>query len=408
MADPTFALEMNLSADLLGYFQIGVGQIGVDKIGGAYAVGQWTSLQTRLQAFTAQRGQEDELSGLSPGTMTAVLDDDDSALDPSNSGSVYYPNVKLARQARLLATYNGLTYGLGTGFVDEYAATPLPLGADVTVRATDLFARLARRNLKGVSFAQARVDQRLNALLDLIQWPAQQRAIDTSTLTVPAVSFTSDTYALTHIASLALADASTFYVRGDGYVAYLFRHRHLTSSSIGTFGAGGTLVNSVASAFNDQGLYTQVRVKRTSGTEQVANDVSQAVYDVRSYSLSQDAADQLPTDTDANAWANWVLAMRTSPVQHVTSIVLDPAVAPDTLWPLVLGSDIGQRVTVTHNVPGTKGVTGQDYEITSVNHSWNPLSSPQYLCTWGLKLAQVSSGWMIIGTGEIGVSKLAY
>ncbi len=406
---PFFSFEMDLSAALLGYFQIGVDAIGLGEIGGPYGVGAWTTLQARLMAFSCERGQEDELAGLNAGTLTAVLDDDDGAMDPDNSLSAYYPNVKLGRQCRIIAEYNGVQYGLSSGFADEYSSDPLTLGANVQVRASDLFSRLSRRNLNGQAFPSQTASQRVTAILDLIQYPAGRRNIEASTLTVPPVTFTTDTFALGHIADVALADASTFFIDGAGNAVYQFRHSRLTSTSVGSFGAGGTQVRSVSLEYNDRGLLNQVTAARTGGVAQTANDTnSQVQYDIRSYVLAQNVADLFPSDTWAGAWADWIIMLRSTPVQHVTEIVIDPTVKPDILWPLAFQAEVGDRLTISHNVPGTKGVTGRDYNIIHVRHEWSPESDPEYLCTVGLAVAQPSSAWMVIGSGQVGVGQVAY
>jgi hypothetical protein len=406
---PVYSTEMNLSANMLGYFRIGVGKIGVDKIGGAYGVGQWTVLQTRMQSFTSERGRQDELSGVSAGSLSVLVTDDDGALDPDNTASPYYPNVDIARQVRVLATWAGVTYGLGYGFVDSLPVTLQAVGADVSLGAHDLFARLNRRNLKGQTFPQQSVGARITAILDLIQWPPQQRAIDATTLTVPAVTFANDTMALAHIGDLARAEFGTFVVAGDGTVKYLARVRRITGSSRGTFGAGGLPIRRISPVYDDNGCYNDIHVKRSAGVEQIATDAaSQQEYDVRSYSLSGSAADQLPTDTDANAWANWVLGFRSEPVQRIASIEIDPEADPTNLWPQVLGAEVGDRITITHDAPGTKGLVAQDYMIESVRHAWSPLNNPEHVCTWGLSKAQPVGTYMVIGVGKIGVGKLAY
>jgi hypothetical protein len=407
MALPVYSAEMNFSASMAGYFRIGTDVLGTGQIGGGYGVHDFTSVQARLMAVQTARGRQDELSGIAAGTTQVSLDDDDGALDPDNAASPYYPNVKPMRQVRVTATWAGVDYGLGYGFVGTYGAAPLALGANVTLQATDLFKRLDRYKAV-VSFPQQTVGARIGALLDAIQWPAAQRQIDATTLTVPAITLDLTTSFLQHIDALVKAERGDFFIAGNGDAVYHARTRRLTSLSIGTFGAGGYPVTTVQAAYDDSGIYNEIHVKRTAGTDQVAADTaSQQLYDTIPYVLDQTAADQLPSDTDASALAAWILSQRKDPIQRIKAIVLDPT-ANDALWPLVLGAEIGQRLTLTHDVPGTKGLIAQDYAIESVAHTWNPTASPEHTCTLGLSLAPVAGAYMVIGTGAVGTGQLAY
>jgi hypothetical protein len=419
---------MNLTADLLGYFRIGVSLIGIGRIGGAYGVGQWTSVQARLQSFTSSHGRQDELSGVAAGGLQLLLDNDDSAFDPDNTASPYYPNVKIMRQARITASFppdaiKPMVYGLGYGFVEEYAARPLPLGADVLISATDLFKRLDSVRVN-VTFPAQQADARINAVLDLISWPAGQRQIDTTTLSVPAITlnFQSRTDSLLqHLDGLVKAERGIFYIDGYGNAVYransssLTNHSRLTKASRGTFGAGGLPVRSVISAFNDRGLYNDIHVKRSGGVDQQAQDAtSQNTYDVRTYVLPTVAAENLPSDTMANSLANWILGQFKDPVQRVRAIELD-GTADDNLWPHILGAEIGDRITLTHDLPGTKGIVAQDYFIESIRHTWSVTGNPEHLCVWGVTKAQPLNAYMIIDgvgllsvAGIIGTSKLGY
>jgi hypothetical protein len=366
-------------------------------------------LQTRFQAFSSTRGRGDAWSGVTPGELSVTLDDDDGAFDPENASSPFYPNVKLTRKLAVTATYNGVTYGLGCGYTDSYQATPLPVGADVTIHATDLFKRLQNRGVTA-NFPAQTVGARVNALLDLLQWPASARLIDPGRLTVPAQAL-ANVNPLTHLDDLLKAEQGLFWIDGLGHAVYRDRWYRQINTSRGVFGVGGLPIKAIHPDWSDANLWNQIVVQRTGGLARTANDAaSQADNDVRTYTLQASAADLLPDDAEAARLAGYILSEAAVPTHRITAIDLDPeADASGALWPHVLGAEIGDRITITHSLPGTKGVTAEDYFIEQIKHDLK-FAEGNHTCTWQLSRAPAGA-WLIVGDatrGKVGTGVVGY
>jgi hypothetical protein len=240
IAPPSYRAEAVFSSSLLGYFTIGAGVVGTDRIGGEFSDAGWVNLQDYLMGFEAARGREDELSGISPGTMQLDLDDRASIFDPENASGPYYPNVLPLRRWRVVATYNGVDYPLGYGFATDYAATPQVLEATVGVRCVDLFTRMGRKR-RDITYPAQRLDQRIGAMLDEMQWSTSAlRALDVSLTSLPSEVIGKGTTMLGHLDDVLKTDLGVFFVAGTGVVTYHSRRRRLGRTSRGTFGAGGT------------------------------------------------------------------------------------------------------------------------------------------------------------------------
>uniref|UniRef100_UPI003F491333 hypothetical protein n=1 Tax=Pseudonocardia sp. CA-138482 TaxID=3240023 RepID=UPI003F491333 len=80
----------------------------------------WTDVTTRVMQLSYRRGRDYELARTEAGESNMQVRNDDGALDPSNSGSPYYPNVKVFTPYRMLATWNGVTYPVITGYVERW------------------------------------------------------------------------------------------------------------------------------------------------------------------------------------------------------------------------------------------------------------------------------------------------
>lgn len=410
IAAPTYRVEAGFTTTLAGAFIVGVSLIGVDVLGGVYDVADWTDVSSRVLGFSMARGREDELSGIAAGSGQIQALDTDGALDPENTSSPYYPDVKLMRGWRVVATYNSVDYGLHRGFATEYAAQPFAIDATVTVALTDLFTRLGRARTPADYPAQT-LNARIRAFLLAIDWPVLLMDLDESTTTLPAATIGTSVTMLQHVADVLVVDRGDFWIDGDGIAVYRNRYHRYRQASRGVFGFGGIPIVGIVPSFNDAGLFNDVRVKRTAGTEQIASDLdSQAAYDVRTYSLSGGGADYLASDTDALSLATWILGKKSEPLQRVSSIDLVPELSPDVIWPHVLGAELGDRITISHDRPGTAGITSQDYFIERIEHSWSYRSGQR--TTWGLSRAPDDMDeYLIIGSstlGLIGTGKVAY
>jgi hypothetical protein len=68
----------------------------------------WTDLSARVMELHTRRGRQNILEKVEAGTCTVVLDNYDRALDPTNTSSVYSPNVLPMRKMRLRVGENGV------------------------------------------------------------------------------------------------------------------------------------------------------------------------------------------------------------------------------------------------------------------------------------------------------------
>src|SRR6266508_1738173 len=100
----------------------------------------WTDVSSRLISVSAVTGRQSELDDWQATSAEVVLDNSDRALDPLNTGSAYYPNVKPRRRIRLQAV-SGSTFHVFTGFTDGYIQSYRPpRQATVRISVSDLTA----------------------------------------------------------------------------------------------------------------------------------------------------------------------------------------------------------------------------------------------------------------------------
>lgn len=113
------------------------------------AISYGTDLSTYVRSFTANFGAPYELGTAAAGTNEMELYNDDGRFDPTNAASPYWPNVLDYTPMQQTATWDGVTYGVFTGFVERW-----PLEWDDVLTGVskavgvDTWAALARVELK--------------------------------------------------------------------------------------------------------------------------------------------------------------------------------------------------------------------------------------------------------------------
>ena len=129
---------------------------------------------------------------------------------------------------------------------------------------------------------------------------------------------------------------------------------------------GGVTLN-----FDRSELFNDVPVTRRNGVQQEAvNAASVTEFTNRTMPGLSDL--MMATDADALYCAEWILADTAYPQLRVGDLILDPTLN-DALWPLVLGLEIGNVVTVTkHNVPGGGTAPSLVCRLEGIEHQVDP------------------------------------
>jgi hypothetical protein len=196
-----------------------------------------------------------------------------------------------------------------------------------------------------------------------------QASIDTGQSVMGISDLAAKTTLLDACQAVALSENGNFWVDGDGVLQFAARtRRYLATSSTATLGenqAGGEYPyeTDVAFDYDPTLVYNDVQVTQSGGiVATVPDTASQAQYGPRSY---QRTINVLSSSETIDA-ANWILFTHKNPQQRISTLVLKPSANP-ALWPMALGAECGQRVTVKRRT--TAGYTmSADYFIEQVSH----------------------------------------
>jgi hypothetical protein len=358
----------------------------------------WTDVTAyATTAFTTKRGVsrlDGPLLRYEAGTGSAVLNNSDRRFDPTNLSGPYVAagatQVTPMRAVRFRATWAGTTYDVLRGFADSWPITyQAPSYSETTLNYTDAFKVLASYDRTASAPVGAGEDSgaRVTRVLNSVGWPATDRAVAVGNTTLQATTLSGT--ALAELQLVADTEIGDLYVDGAGRV--VFRNRQAlisdarSSTSQATFGDGGGAelpYTDVTPDYDDTQLANLVQAARVGGAVQTVQDTtSAAVYLTHTGPNRSDLLMQ--TDAAALSWAQYVLYQSTNPEYRFSQIVVNPLRSPATLYPQVLGREIGDRITLIRRPPGGGTIT-RDVFIRGIEHAVTPAT---WLTTWTLQSA---------------------
>jgi hypothetical protein len=335
-----------------------------------------TNFVTQCYIRRAFNRSSDSFTG---GTARIVFVDETGEFNPANTGSSLYGKIKPMRKIRFTAEYLGVTYNLGSFYVQEWNYQS-PTGFDpayVTLACVDGFQLLNLTTITSVSGGTAgqTTAQRISSLLDAGEWPGGMRDISTTATTTVQVDDGSSRSLLSACQVVEGTDLGAFYMDERGYATFLSRNDIIIASgdTATVFsdvpGSGDVTYQAVEFDISDYQMINKVTVTRTGGVGQTASDTA-SINDYFQHSRVRGGIMQ--TDANALNQAQMIIASRKEQGVNIqlNSLTVD-AFGEDDPDRVVaaLSLDMFDPIEVTQTLPAGNVVTdsviaGLTYQIT--------------------------------------------
>jgi hypothetical protein len=215
--------------------------------------------------------------------------------------------------------------------------------------------------------------ERLERVLDAVEYPAAGRDLDTGTSTLQPAELNGMS-ALEHAQKVAESDFGVLFMTADGKVRFIGRAGLFNRPQQATFGDGGGAelgYRSLRPEYTDQLIRNDVAVSRLDGVAQRVEDAASiAEYLRHSYVI-----DGLFHDDDdlSKSAAEFIVAEYKEPQRRISNLIVTPRGDPDNLYPQVLGLELQDQITVIDRPPGGGDPNEQDSAIEGIAHTVTPM-----------------------------------
>lgn len=401
MADPTVLIEVEAPSTINAttYLVVGAGStIGTSQVASDIV---WDDRVTDARELSISRGST--TSGMvwtaDAGTATVLFDNRDRTYDQTSN-----TDVRPGRAIRVRVTWNGTTYTLFRGTVDQWSQDYPGFARDATTTAacSDGTGLLANVALKARTPAE-KTGQRIDRLADAAEWPTGRRNIDTGITDMPAGPATSSAWDAMTVA--AVTEFGELYVEGDGDLRFRDRDTLWTSSrtrtSQATFGDGvGELKFTALEP--DQVETSDVRNRISIRWNEQNGEVTKSdTASIGDWGVHEDSLEvSMVVENDAERYATFLLSQYADPQFSFGSITIVPKGDPSNLWPQALGRELGDRITIKLTPPGGGARIERELFIRSIEHSVRP--GLDWTTTFGLQDVGSWPDVFVIGTHNVG------
>jgi hypothetical protein len=368
----------------------------------------WESLTSRLREVHTRSYRQTELDEFETGSLTAVLDNRDRALEPFATAG-HRPRKRVRLQAR----HDGVTHDRFGGFARSLKAVWREPDATLHLACADYGLILNRAQVTISGYPRELVHTRIGRVLDAISIPAGDRSLDTSdvyceAIPTPAANEEPQTVgALQHCQDAAKSDGGyLFYSLSGDIVFHNRRHRIDTyGAAAATFGPDVAQIpyqRDFEGEVNDATLWNRFTVITANGDrEEVTDSVAAADYwDSR----KDDFQSLLAKPGEAAALASIV------PWRYRDPGYRFPALKPmsgnqrltDAMMTILLAADVGTRFAIDIEPPGGGSPIAKEVHLEGITE--DIVIGQPYGLQFDVSPADPSITEWLLGTSTLGTN----
>jgi hypothetical protein len=343
------------------------------------------------------------------------LDNGDRRFEPTNLAGPYVAagisQVKPMRIVSFAAKWAGVSYQLWYGFSDRWPCDyDAPGKAVTTLQATGIFKALAvdpRAPVSAVG-ASERTGTRIGRILDSIGWASTARILATGQTSVQATPLEGNP--LEEAQKVSDTEIGHLFEGEAGHIIFQDRYAMMTDPRATDpqviWQTSTSTPHSELASDHEDVIANRARITRIGGTEQTAEDTD-SIADFLPHT-HEDSDLWMETDGAAAGYASMIVALGKEPRFRFISVVVDPELNPDVLWPIVLGAKIGDRHRIIAAPPGGGTPITQDVFVRGIQHAFEQPTRWAATFTY-----QAAEAWNFLTVdhvilGRVGYNKAAF
>jgi len=324
----------------------------------------------KVKSIATRRGKNRQLDEFDPGLANVVFDNNDRTFDPEYAASPYFGQVIPKRAIRISSGGNRVF----SGVVDDWGLDYSPSGnSEASAASSDAFTLFNTQTLPAGTAVAQKTGQRINAILNLpdVNWPQQDRSIETGTTDLGADVFAEDTNVLEYMRRVTRSEPGNLFINKLGQITFTDRLPDSKGKVIG-FADDFTGINyqGMKVVYGSELLYNEIVL----GSEFAGNITAIDPTSIEEYGvLNLTQNDLLIADSDYLEKLAGYLAIKYSQPEYrfeSIEVVLDDL--SNSEQQEVLGLEIGDFVTVKFTPNGIPPAIRKVAEVIRIDHDITP------------------------------------
>lgn len=325
----------------------------------------------KVRSVAVTRGKNRDTDSFDPGFVNVVFDNNDRTFDPTFSGSPYFGQIIPKRQIRISHNDEFSFVGVIDDWNLDYQSKQ---EATASASGSDSFSYFATQALTGGTQTAQTSGERVNAILSdpAINWPIDNRIIDTGGQTLGADVIEANTNALQYLQTVEQSEPGKFFIGKGGQV--VFQDRTVAPVSGGVVLAddgSGIKWNTASVVYGSEQLYNEIIVTNavTGGTAVAFDPTSQVEYGVLAL---QRSGLLMSTDEAALELAKYYANIYSEPEYRFDAVEIVMNEITPSEQTDILALEIGDVCEIKFTPSGIPPAVERFAEVIGIEHSVEP------------------------------------
>jgi hypothetical protein len=350
------------------YFTLDDATKGVlDNTSYPLGINEYVNITSRVRRITTNRGRSKLLDKFTAGNCSIVLDNRDRYFDPTNVDSPLYGEIVPRNDIRI--SYLG-EYAF-TGSVSDWNFDYTFSDATAEIVGHDSFTKLATTIVPAGTLTSETINERINNVLDLVDWDADLRDIDDDLLVLGSEVIGDKVNTLSYLQKIELSSNGLFFIDKDGLIKYIFRYQgDAVDVTVGV--DDGIPTNAFNVTYGSEELTNSVTVNYFLDGE-AASVTLESVPSQTSYGVLERSYDTLlSSEVDAENFGQLILARYKEPTYRIDEIGFNiKGLTPEQTTDL-MGLELGNKIKLKWKPLGVGEVFYRFVLVDSIEHVVTP------------------------------------